>query len=79
VNVLFASDWRDIFDLKIAGWGLDVHLGIVLGAVVIILIGLGAIARHRPGGWQVTSADFTFAGCATVTMCPTDDVAGMAH
>lgn len=71
--------WRDIFDLKIDGWGLDVHVGIVFALVVVILIALAAVARHRSGLWQVTQADFTFAGCATVTMCPTDDVAGLAH
>lgn len=82
INVISATaldTWRDFFDLRVAGWGLDVHVGILLAAIVIALLALGALARGRSGRWQVTQADFTFAGCASMTICPTDDVAGLAH
>lgn len=51
----------------------------VCSHLVVVLVVLGAVARRRSGLWQVTQADFTFAGCATVTLCPTDDIAGLAH
>jgi hypothetical protein len=71
--------WRGVFDLRVAGWGLDVHIGAVFVAILAALVILGVIVRRRHGMWQLTQADFTFAGCATVTLCPTDDVAGLAH
>jgi len=74
-----AYTWRDVFNIRIEGWGLDVHIGIIFGVIVAVLVVVGVVARHRAGRWQLTQADFTFAGCATVTMCPTDDVAGLAH
>ena len=76
---VLATSLQDLFDLKFVGWALDVHIGIVFGAVVLALVILGWVIRRSTGGWQMTSADFNFAGCATVTMCPTDDVAGLAH
>lgn len=71
--------WRDVFNVRVSGWGLDIHLGIIFWAVLVVIVVLGVLARRRGGRWQLTQADFTFAGCATVTMCPTDDVAGLAH
>jgi hypothetical protein len=74
-----AEGWQDVFDLRVAGWGLDVHVGVVLAVVVGVLAALDVVVRRRHGLWQLTQTDFSFAGCATVTMCPTDDVAGLAH
>lgn len=71
--------WRDVFNLRVEGWGLDVHVGIILVIVLAVLIALGALAHRSAARWRLTQADFTFAGCATVTMCPTDDVVGLAH
>jgi hypothetical protein len=78
VGVL-AADWQDLFDLKFSRWGVDMHIGLVFVAIVVGLIILIAVVRHRSADWEVTSADFNFAGCATVTVCPTDDIAGLAH
>lgn len=71
--------WQDVFNVRVSGWGLDVHLGIIFWAVLVVIVVLGVLARRRGGRWELTQADFTFAGCATVTMCPTDDVVGLAH
>ena len=71
--------WRDVFNLRVEGWGLDVHVGIIFAIVVAVLIAFGALAHRSAARWRLTQADFTFAGCATVTMCPTDDVVGLAH
>ena len=71
--------WRNVFDLRLDGWGLDVHIGVIFAIVVALLIVLGGLAHRSAARWRLTQADFTFAGCATVTMCPTDDVVGLAH
>jgi hypothetical protein len=71
--------WRNVFDLRVEGWGLDVHIGIIFAIVLALLVVLGVLAHRSAARWQLTQADFTFAGCATVTMCPTDDVVGLAH
>jgi hypothetical protein len=68
-----------VFNIRIEGWGVDIHVGIIFLAILVFLFLLAYLARHRGGRWRLTQADFTFAGCATVTMCPTDDVAGLAH
>lgn len=70
--------WREIFSLRVSGWALQVQIGIlvlILLAVFILFLAL----RHRSRPWALTQADFTFAGCASFTVCPTDDVAGLAH
>jgi hypothetical protein len=72
------ADWRDLIHLRIEGWGFSLHVGLLVLLLLVALIALGLL-RHRRGGWEVTSADFAFAGCATVTVCPTDVVAGLAH
>lgn len=74
-----SSNWRTVFGVRISGWGVDISIGIVFVALIALLVIAGAVGRRRSKGWKVTSADFTFAGCATVTMCPTDDVARLAH
>lgn len=71
--------WRNLLDLRIAGWGIDLHVGAVFALLVVLIVVLGLVAHRRSGRWQVTSANFAFAGCATVTICPTDDVALLAH
>jgi hypothetical protein len=78
VTTTVVAGWRDLVHLQIEGWGFTVHVGLILLIVVAVLVAV-ALARHRPGGWEVTSANFTFAGCAAVTVCPTDLVAGLAH
>ena len=72
-------NWQDVFNIRIEGWGLDLHIGIVLAIFLAALFVLGIFARRHAGVWQLTQADFTFAGCASVTLCPTDDVARLAH
>jgi hypothetical protein len=71
--------WWDVFDLRVAGWGFDVRVGILLVAMLAALFILGTLVRRSHDMWQLTQVDSTFAGCATVIMCPTDDVAGLAR
>jgi hypothetical protein len=52
---------------------------VFLAGLLAVVVALGTVAHRRSGRWQVTSANFAFAGCATVTICPTDDVALLAH
>lgn len=71
--------WRNLVEVRVNGWGLDVHLGLLLG-VLIAAFGLFAWLRvARRGGWRVTRANFTFAGCGLLEICPEDDVARIAH
>ena len=74
-----SSDWKDVFQIRIGGWGIAIHIGIVLAILLAALFTFGMVARRHAGAWQLTQADFTFAGCASVTLCPTDDVARLAH
>lgn len=55
------------------------NIGTISVVVVAALVVLVAAVPRRSGGGQLSSLDFNFAGCAAVTMCPTDDVAGLAH
>jgi hypothetical protein len=75
-----STTWRNLLELTLVDWGLRVHVGVAFIGLVAALVVAGAVlARRRAAGWEVTSADFTFGGCANVTICPTDDIAGLAH
>jgi hypothetical protein len=74
-----AHTWRDVFTVRVDGWGVDVHVGVIFAVILAVLIALSVLAHRSAARWRLTQADFTFAGCATVTMCPTDDVVGLAH
>ncbi|MFG3602531.1 hypothetical protein [Micromonospora chersina] len=71
--------WRDVFSVKIQGWGLDVQVGIVaVIGVALIVIGLLALAK-RGARWRLTKVNFRFAGLGQVEICPNNDVAQIAH
>ncbi len=72
-------DWRDLVDVRVRGWGLNIRLGalllvFVLGAALITLL-----KSTRRGSWRMTRANFSFAGCGQLEICPEDDVARIAH
>lgn len=71
--------WRDVFYVKIQGWGLNVQVGIVaVIAVALIVIGFVAL-RRRGARWRLTKANFRFAGLGQIEICPNDEVAKIAH
>jgi hypothetical protein len=73
-------DWRNLLDIKLHGWGLDAHVGIVLICLLIALVLTSVLLRQRGGStWRMTKANFSFAGCGQVEICPTNDVARIAH
>jgi hypothetical protein len=72
-------DWRDILDVRIRGWGLDIHAGILLLGVVAFIVVIGVLLSRRGRGWKVTEANFSFGGCGKVKVCPDNDVARVAH
>jgi hypothetical protein len=72
--------WRDILHVQVKGWGVDVHVGsILIGAVLTLILIIATASRRRRPGWRVTKANFTFAGFGQVEICPTNDVARIAH
>ena len=72
-------DWRDVLHVEIEGWGLSIHAGIVLGLFVAGIAVLLALAGASGPTWRVTKANFSFAGCGQVEICPSNDVAQIAH
>src|SRR6266540_6667680 len=71
-------DWRDVVDVNIRGWGVDVHVGILLAAVLAAVVAIAWLGG-RSRGWRMTRANFSFAGCGNVDICPDNDVARIAH
>ena len=71
--------WRDVLNVRIRGWGLDVHAGILLLAIVAFVVVVGTVLSRRGRGWKVTEANSSFGGCGKVSLCPDNDVARVAH
>lgn len=71
--------WRNILHVELVGLGLDVHVGALAGALILVLIVASLLAMRGGRFWRVTRANFTFAGCGQVDICPDNDVARIAH
>ncbi|MBM0238251.1 hypothetical protein JNW88_15835 [Micromonospora sp. ATA32] len=71
--------WREVFYVKIQGWGLNVQVGIV-AVIAVALIMIGLLAHERRGArWRLTKVNFRFAGLGQIEICPNNDVAQIAH
>lgn len=71
--------WQDLLWIRVRGLGLDVHVGVLFLVVVALLALAGFVASRRTRTWRVARANFTFAGCGQVEICPDNEVARIAH
>ncbi|MEU1360765.1 hypothetical protein ABZ356_13095 [Micromonospora zamorensis] len=72
-------DWRDVFYVKIQGWGLNVQVGIVAVVIVAVAVVVLIALARRGAKWRLTKANFRFAGLGQIEICPNNEVAQIAH
>src|SRR5437764_246039 len=74
-----SSTWRNLLTITWKGFGLDAHIGAVFAIVAALVVVALVVATSAGRGWRVTRANFAFAGCGQVDICPDNDVARIAH
>jgi hypothetical protein len=73
-------DWRTLLQVEISGHALSVQVGwVLIGAVSIVAAAVGLALRRRRRRWRLTKVNFRFAGLGQIEICPSDDVAQLAH